>query len=265
MILACASSARKRIGRSRVPVAVSAPLVAYLATYAATARSVRSWPVAEVGRADRTDVELSAEDEGVRPAVDLRAVDASGSGGSADGVGQQLGRRPGRGRGLTAFRAVEADDRVEVDGATLLVLGHLGEGDPGMVAEGPLGEAGLLGDFPATRPRHTAARSAASRRSTTNATRQHGSLSDHRRSWTPTTHCPDSTSSTVRPEPAESPTRRSATSPRPCTSAAPSATSYAGSSSAADRASTTPRCGASEHERVRQRPRPGQHSRRSRI
>lgn len=51
VILACASSARKRIGRSRVPVAASAPLVAYLATYAATARSVRSWPpVKSVGR-----------------------------------------------------------------------------------------------------------------------------------------------------------------------------------------------------------------------
>ncbi|KUN33882.1 hypothetical protein AQJ30_32045 [Streptomyces longwoodensis] len=44
VIRACASSARKRIGRSRVPVAVSAPLVAYLAMYAATARSVSSWP-----------------------------------------------------------------------------------------------------------------------------------------------------------------------------------------------------------------------------
>jgi hypothetical protein len=38
---------------------------------------------------------------------------------------------------------------VEVDGTPLLVLGNLREGDPGMVPERPLREAGAFGDLPA--------------------------------------------------------------------------------------------------------------------
>ncbi|KUN33883.1 hypothetical protein AQJ30_32050 [Streptomyces longwoodensis] len=83
------------------------------------------------------------------PAVDLRAGDAGEDCGCFDGVREQFGRGPGRGWGVAAFRAVEADDRVEMDGAPLLVLGDLGEGDPGVVPECPLGEAGSLGDLPA--------------------------------------------------------------------------------------------------------------------
>lgn len=38
---------------------------------------------------------------------------------------------------------------MEVDGAALLVLGDLGEGHPGVLAEGALCEAGALGDLAA--------------------------------------------------------------------------------------------------------------------
>lgn len=103
----------------------------------------------EVSGSDGPDVELTPEGEGVGPAVDLRSVDACGGRSGTDGVGQQVGRCPGRGRVVAAFRAVEADDRVEVDGSTPLVFGDLGEGDAGVAAEGPLGEAGALGDLPA--------------------------------------------------------------------------------------------------------------------
>lgn len=55
-----------------------------------------------------------------------------------DGVGEEFGGGPGRGRGVAAGGAVDADDGVEVDGAALLVLGDLGEGDAGVVAESAL-------------------------------------------------------------------------------------------------------------------------------
>jgi hypothetical protein len=103
----------------------------------------------EVGGPDGADVELAAEGEAVGAAVDDRAVDADPGGGGADGVGEQFGGGPGRGRGVAAGGAVEADDGVEVDGAALLVLGDLGEGDAGVLAEAPLGQAGALGNLPA--------------------------------------------------------------------------------------------------------------------
>ena len=56
------------------------------------------------------------------------------AGGGADGVGEEFGGGPGRRRGVAAVGAVEADHGVEVDGAALLVLGDLGEGDAGVVA-----------------------------------------------------------------------------------------------------------------------------------
>jgi hypothetical protein len=105
--------------------------------------------VVEVGRADGADVELAAEGEGVDAAVDGRAVDPGLGCGDGDGVGQQLGGGPGRGRSLAAAGAVEAYDGVEVDRSALLVLGDLGEGDAGVVAELPLGQAGALADLAA--------------------------------------------------------------------------------------------------------------------
>lgn len=89
----------------------------------------------EVGGADRADVELTAEGEDVRASVDDRAVHADVSSSGADGVGEQFGGDPGRRWGVAALGAVDADDRVEVDGAALLVLGDLGEGDAGVLAE----------------------------------------------------------------------------------------------------------------------------------
>lgn len=94
--------------------------------------------VVEVGGADGADVELAAEGEGVSVSVDDRAVDADLGGGRLDGVGEEFGGGPGRGWGVAAGGAVDADDGVEVDGAALLVLGDLGEGDAGVVAEAAL-------------------------------------------------------------------------------------------------------------------------------
>jgi hypothetical protein len=52
------------------------------------------------------------------------------------------------GRGWSG-RAVEADDRVEVDDAAPLVFGDLGEGDPDLGGERLVGEPGLPGQGPA--------------------------------------------------------------------------------------------------------------------
>lgn len=81
---------------------------------------------------------LAAEREGVGAAVEGRAVDSDLGGGRLDGVGEEFGGGPGRGWGVAAVGAVEADDGVEVDGAALLVFGDLGEGDAGVVAEAAL-------------------------------------------------------------------------------------------------------------------------------
>jgi hypothetical protein len=105
--------------------------------------------VVEVGGSDGADVELTAEGEGVGASVDDRSVDADLGRGGGDGAGEEFGGGPGRGRGGGVAGAVEADDGVEVDGAALLVLGDLGEGDTGVVAEVALGESGALGDLPA--------------------------------------------------------------------------------------------------------------------
>ena len=45
--------------------------------------------------------------------------------------------------------AVQADDRVEVDGAACLVLGHLHVGDAQLAAKLGGGQAGLAGQRPA--------------------------------------------------------------------------------------------------------------------
>jgi hypothetical protein len=94
--------------------------------------------VVEVGGGDGAYVELAAEGEGVGAAIDDRAVDADLASGGLDGVGEEFGRCPGRRRGVSAAGAVEADDRVEVDGSTLLVLGDLGEGHARVLTEPPL-------------------------------------------------------------------------------------------------------------------------------
>jgi len=103
--------------------------------------------VVEVGGTDRADVELAAEGEGVGAVVEGGAVDVGFGSSGSDGVGEEVRGGPGWGRGVVG--AVEADDRVEMDGASLLVLGDLGEGDAGVVAEPALGEARALGDFSA--------------------------------------------------------------------------------------------------------------------
>ncbi len=77
-------------------------------------------------------------------------------GGGADRVVEKVVGGPGRGRGVGAFGSVEADDRVEVDGSALLVLGDLPEGHLGLFAGGFLGESGSLGDFAAEVDREVA-------------------------------------------------------------------------------------------------------------
>lgn len=94
--------------------------------------------VVEVGGADGADVELAAEGEGVGASVDGRAVDSDLGCRCLDGVGEEFGGGPGRGWGVAAGGAVDADNGVEVDGAALLVLGDLSEGDAGVVAEAAL-------------------------------------------------------------------------------------------------------------------------------
>ncbi|MBB5934475.1 hypothetical protein FHS42_001522 [Streptomyces zagrosensis] len=113
-------------------------------------RAVREGRAAvEVRAVDGPYVELVAEGEGVFAAVDGRAGDACLGGSGVDGVGEQLDGCPGWGWGVAAGGTVEADDGVEVDGAALLVLGDLGEGQSGVVAQGALGERGALGDLAA--------------------------------------------------------------------------------------------------------------------
>ena len=51
--------------------------------------------------------------------------EGDGGGGLADGVAQQRGGVPGRGRLVVLAGGVEADDGVEVDDAACLVFGHL--------------------------------------------------------------------------------------------------------------------------------------------
>ncbi|GAB2937262.1 hypothetical protein GCM10027075_42020 [Streptomyces heilongjiangensis] len=70
--------------------------------------------------------------------ADDRAVHADLGRSRLDGVREQLGGCPGRGRGVAAGRAVEADDGMEVNGTALLVLGDLCEGDAGVFAEAAL-------------------------------------------------------------------------------------------------------------------------------
>ena len=75
--------------------------------------------------------------------------DADGMGGLVNGGSKQSEGGPGR-RGVGwPGRAVEPDDGVEVDDATMLVFGDLGVGDPELRGEGLAGEPGLAGQLPA--------------------------------------------------------------------------------------------------------------------
>lgn len=71
VILACASSARNLIGRSRVPVRRLGALGGVLGDVRSYGALGQLLTVVEVGGADRADVELAAEDEGMCTVVDL--------------------------------------------------------------------------------------------------------------------------------------------------------------------------------------------------
>ena len=116
-------------------MAVSAPLGGVLGDVRGDRAFGQFLAVVEVGGADGADVELAAEGEGVGASVDDRTVHANLGRRCLDGVGEEFGGGPGRGRGVAAGGAVDADDGVEVDCAALLVLGDLGEGDAGVLAE----------------------------------------------------------------------------------------------------------------------------------
>jgi hypothetical protein len=136
-----------RMGRSRVPVALSAPLVAYLARVGGDGATGEVGGAGEVGRADGADVELFAETEGVGTAVEDRAGCLGEADGRADGVGEEFGGGPG-GRGvLGSVRAVEPDHRMEVDGASPLVFGDLGVRDLEAVAQRRTADARAGGEL----------------------------------------------------------------------------------------------------------------------
>ncbi|GHI07758.1 hypothetical protein Scel_60790 [Streptomyces cellostaticus] len=59
-----------------------------------------------------------------------------------------MGSAPGRGFVSGAGWAVEANDRMHVDGCTPLVLGNAGEGQPGMPGEAGLHQADRRGEAP---------------------------------------------------------------------------------------------------------------------
>ena len=124
----------------------SALLVAYLATYPATAWSVSSpSPSAVISRTSRghpADLAVSGvlRGHGETSAHVLAHLVVRFLGrGVLDRVGQGTDGGPG-GRGLVAaFGAVEADHCMEVDEAASLVFGDLGEGDPQCGVQGLLG------------------------------------------------------------------------------------------------------------------------------
>src|SRR5690606_29990003 len=81
--------------------------------------------------------------------ADGRAVggaDLNPLGGGAHGGGEPVGRAPGRGFVGRSVGAVEADDGVHVDGRPFLVLGDAREGQPGVLGEAGLYEAGGGGE-----------------------------------------------------------------------------------------------------------------------
>ncbi|GHJ29715.1 hypothetical protein TPA0910_41480 [Streptomyces hygroscopicus subsp. sporocinereus] len=101
-------------------------------------RLIAEFGVSAEGR-DLAYVELFAPGEFAFPDRVRRDRDVDPCGGGAYGVGEH-GDGGVRRRGLAAaVGAVEWDDGVEVDQATLLVLGDLGEGDPEDRAGGLLG------------------------------------------------------------------------------------------------------------------------------
>jgi hypothetical protein len=65
----------------------------------------------------------------------MRGLDVDGAGGLGDGVAEQAEGGPGRRGGGRSGRAVEADDRVEVDDPAALVFGDLGVGEPGLAVK----------------------------------------------------------------------------------------------------------------------------------
>lgn len=69
-------------------------------------------------------------------------VDLHAPGGGTYGVGEEFRGAPGRGFVGGSVRAVEADDGVDVDGRPFLVFGDAGEGEPGVLGEAGLYEAG---------------------------------------------------------------------------------------------------------------------------
>jgi hypothetical protein len=75
-------------------------------------------------------------------------VEVDGGGGRGDGGGQQAGGGPGGRGGVRPGGTVEADDGVEVNHATALVLGDLGERDPQLRRQGLVSQPGLAGESP---------------------------------------------------------------------------------------------------------------------
>ena len=102
------------------------------------------------GRRDRPDVELTTPGEGPgRDAWCGGSPHPDGTGGLADGVGQQAEGSPGRRGGGRSRGAVGADDGVKVDDAAPLVLSDLGVGETGLGGERLAGQPSPAGQGPA--------------------------------------------------------------------------------------------------------------------
>lgn len=97
--------------------------------------------------ADRPDVDLvtPAKDEFADCAVVARANGDASSGG-AHSIADALRGRPGRSAIVWSVRAVETDHCVNVDSPATLVFRHPGEGQPCVVGEAGLGNAGRGGE-----------------------------------------------------------------------------------------------------------------------
>ncbi len=80
---------------------------------------------------DRPGIDLAAPGERSRgEPVGSRRIDVDGAGRLSDGQAEEADGSPGGRRSERTAGAVEADDGVEADGASMLVLGDLGVGDP---------------------------------------------------------------------------------------------------------------------------------------
>lgn len=100
--------------------------------------------------AQGTGIDLGAPAEGeLADGGTVGGADHDAVRGRSYGVVQPINGAPSRGFVVRSGRAVEAYDRVDVDGGALLVLGDPGEGQPRVIWEAGLRQAGRRGEVTA--------------------------------------------------------------------------------------------------------------------